>query len=131
MSISSRPGLIWGMLIGYCGLVFIGSSVSHVPEELCVVPDYVLHSVEYLIMGFLAHLAFRTRPLAYSRGISSVLAVLFCLAYAASDEFHQSFVGGRTPSIRDIGADVAGAFVAQLIHLGYRHFAASRGSRRG
>jgi hypothetical protein len=37
----------------------------------------------------------------------------FCMAviYAASDEFHQRFVAGRTPSLYDIGIDAVGGFI--------------------
>ena len=37
---------------------------------------------------------------------------LFCLLYAVSDEFHQSFVIGRTSTIRDVGFDVIGMFIS-------------------
>jgi VanZ family protein len=43
-------------------------------------------------------------------------AVLLASAlFAASDEFHQSFVKSRTPSVRDVLLDVAGAFLGLLI----------------
>lgn len=37
---------------------------------------------------------------------------LFCALVAASDEFHQSFVPGRTPTVRDVGIDLLGALLA-------------------
>lgn len=44
---------------------------------------------------------------------------LFCALVAASDEFHQSFVPGRTPSVRDVGIDLLGALLALgLLELG-------------
>lgn len=39
-------------------------------------------------------------------------AVLFCAVFAATDEFHQSFIGGRGPSVRDVFIDTAGAVIA-------------------
>jgi len=44
------------------------------------------------------------------------LAWLLCVAYAATDEFHQSFVAGRHPSIVDVLLfDGLGAGIALLI----------------
>ena len=118
--------LVWGMLVGYCALVFIGSSISQVPQELSKVPDYVLHFIEYFIMGLLANLAFRTRPLSFSIRMASVIATLFCVAYAVSDEFHQYFVRGRYASLPDIGADLLGAVFAQIAVLLLQRFRTSR-----
>jgi VanZ family protein len=44
-----------------------------------------------------------------------LLVVLFCLLYGISDEFHQSFIPDRMPSILDLIADTAGAAVVVLI----------------
>lgn len=38
------------------------------------------------------------------------VAGLFCVAFAASDEFHQSFVEGRGPGVRDVLIDSFGVF---------------------
>lgn len=44
---------------------------------------------------------------------------LFCALIAVSDEFHQSFVPGRTAALRDVGIDLLGAMVALgLLELG-------------
>jgi len=117
IGLTDRPVLVWAMLLGYCAIVFIGSSISSVPRELSRVPDYVLHFIEYFIMGLLAHLTFRTKPLSFSAKMSAVIAVLFCLAYAVSDEFHQYFVRNRFASLPDIGADLLGAMFAQVLIL--------------
>lgn len=46
-------------------------------------------------------------------------APLFCALVAASDEFHQSLVPGRTPALRDVGIDMLGALLALgLLELG-------------
>ena len=115
--ITDRPVLVWGLLVGYCILVFIGSSISHMPRELAKVPDYVLHSIEYFMMGLLANLAFRTRPLSFRIVMAAVIATLFCACYAVSDEFHQYFVAGRTADVRDVRSDVIGAAFAQVVIL--------------
>ncbi len=47
-----------------------------------------------------------------------LLAVCIALAYACTDEFHQTFVRGRTGTPRDVGIDAIGmAIVALLIAM--------------
>jgi VanZ family protein len=48
---------------------------------------------------------------------ASVLAVVFTLLIAISDEFHQSFIPRRTSSPVDVCIDVSGAVAAQLMLL--------------
>ncbi len=46
---------------------------------------------------------------------SGVSAWVIAVAYGASDEFHQSFVPGRTPAVDDVIADALGAGVAVAV----------------
>ncbi|MBI5557170.1 MAG: VanZ family protein [Deltaproteobacteria bacterium] len=58
------------------------------------------------------------------------LIVIFCsVAYGLSDEFHQSFIPGRSPSWLDIAADASGAVLAVLSWGWWRH--GGRNRRRG
>lgn len=50
---------------------------------------------------------------------SALLAVLCTLVLASWDEWHQSFIPGRTSSPRDVFLDCCGAATAQLILLGF------------
>ena len=43
------------------------------------------------------------------------LAWLLAVIYSATDEFHQSFVPGRTPALMDVGIDAIGAATALLL----------------
>ena len=45
----------------------------------------------------------------------AALALLIASAYAASDEFHQSFEAGRGPSAVDALLDTTGAASAQIV----------------
>jgi VanZ family protein len=45
------------------------------------------------------------------------LALLSTLLLASWDEWHQSFLPGRTSSVRDVGIDFCGALAAQLVLL--------------
>ncbi len=39
-----------------------------------------------------------------------LVAGILCVGFALGDEYHQSFVGGRSPSLRDVGIDSIGVF---------------------
>ncbi|WP_127588423.1 VanZ family protein [Paenibacillus koleovorans] len=43
------------------------------------------------------------------------LVVALCLAYGVTDEFHQSFVPGRSPDLMDLRNDGIGALIAVLL----------------
>ena len=50
------------------------------------------------------------------RGIALVLAAgLFCVAFACTDEYHQSFVAGRGPQAKDVGIDSIGILAGILL----------------
>lgn len=43
------------------------------------------------------------------------MALMFAVLFAASDEWHQTFVPGRDGCVRDVVIDASGASVAALI----------------
>lgn len=45
----------------------------------------------------------------------ALVAIAICIGYGASDEWHQSFVPGRTAEIADLFADATGASVAAAV----------------
>lgn len=58
----------------------------------------------------------------------AMAVILFCFFYGLTDEFHQSFSPGRSPSWLDIVADTGGAALTVLVWHRWR----TRGfSRRG
>ena len=65
------------------------------------------HFTEYAVLAMLLQ-RWLSRPL---------LAFLIAVAFAASDEFHQTFVPDRGGNIVDVTIDVAGALTGLLILL--------------
>ena len=47
-----------------------------------------------------------------------LMAGLICLIFAALDEWHQSFVPGRTSSVSDVGMDLVGITLGMVIWEG-------------
>ena len=44
-----------------------------------------------------------------------LLAGIFCAGFAGLDEYHQSFVSGRSPSVRDVCIDSSGALIGIIL----------------
>ncbi|WP_018084873.1 VanZ family protein [Desulfurispora thermophila] len=55
-----------------------------------------------------------------------LLALLLCLIYGISDEYHQSFVPTRSPDLADLGRDMLGAGLAVLWQLTFPRRGKSR-----
>lgn len=95
-------------VILWCGVMFAFSSLPTLPEVGFIWWDFVLkksaHVFEYAVLFTLYYRAMARKNL--------VTAFLFTLAFALSDEYHQSFVMGRTAKLADIGFDSLGMLIA-------------------
>ena len=78
------------------------------------------HFSEYAILGLLAARAFFTSTHDLLRRAWFPTGFLLVAIYALGDEFHQSFVPSRTPSVYDSFIDMAGGLTA-LIIFAFRH----------
>lgn len=75
------------------------------------------HITEYFLLAMSVSLPLYVYKI---RGFKlSILATLFCVAYAFLDEYHQSFTSGRSAQLRDVAIDsigiVAGVIVVRLL----------------
>jgi len=73
------------------------------------------HVTEYFILGLLLFRSFRGSSISSWNWQRSFLAIMVVVLWAASDEFHQSFVLTRTASAVDVGIDTAAGTFAQLV----------------
>jgi len=93
---------------------------SSSPEKVPMIHGVIRklgHVTEYFILGILLFRAFRggSKELRNLRwAFSSFLVVVL---YAASDEFHQSFVSTRVASLFDVGSDTLGGILAQGVNV--------------
>ena len=70
------------------------------------------HFTEYFILGLILILYLQTKEKLATKYI--ILAIIFCVLYATSDEIHQLFVDGRSCKIMDILIDTCGSSLAIL-----------------
>lgn len=85
------------------------------------------HMTEYGILAilfFLAFAAFGRKRFCYP------FAVLCSFGYAMSDEYHQTFVEGRSGQFSDALIDTAGAAIAMLAVFGMRKLISARSFRK-
>ena len=84
--------------------------------------DYVIrknaHAFMYMVLAFLVSSLFFVYN---KRGKNAIVYILFiCLFYAVTDEFHQSFVPGRTSLVSDVLVDFGGALIGlTFFYLAY------------
>lgn len=72
------------------------------------------HFIAYLILGFLlVNAVGNWRELS---GRAMLVSFIVAVLYAASDEFHQLFIDGRSGELRDVGIDSAGAAAGVVLY---------------
>jgi VanZ family protein len=107
--------LRWGPAIMMMGLIFLFSAIPMKPQ----LPDSGQLKLNGLTLlrksGHLLEYGLLALGLYYGlrmRGWKAVAIILICvLLFALSDEFHQSFVPGRSDRLLDVGIDVLGAVI--------------------
>lgn len=108
---SSVRAVCWAVAVA--GVIFYASSRSYVATPgVTRIDDKFGH---FGVYGLLGTLVCRTRP-GWRAGLWALLAVS---AYGASDEWHQSFVPGRSTDVLDWTADTLGALLAIALYKGW------------
>jgi VanZ family protein len=103
-------------------VVFFFSSISNPMAKR--VPDWISHPIEYAVGAVLFAGPSRGRPGPLTL-YTALTATLLATAYGVTDEYHQSFVPGRTSDPLDVVKDLAGAAAESLL---YRHRLRGRGT---
>ena len=87
--------------------------VSYYATKINGVTRKLAHMTEYFLLAIAVSF-----PL-YVYGLHGFLLMLLagglCIAFACGDEYHQSFVSGRSPSMKDVGIDSFGVFLGIII----------------
>jgi VanZ family protein len=128
----------WLPILIWLGVIFVGStsvmSADHTsryivpfllwlkpgmsPETIwtiLVITRKCAHVTEYAVLALLLWRALRSVPAVRAKTLILFGGVLLgCALFAASDEFHQTFITSRTASIRDVLLDIGGAILGLL-----------------
>ena len=102
---------LWGPVAAYMAVIFFVSSLHQAPLPPGL-SDKPAHAFGYTGFGFVIAraLAGGLPPRITRRDFFIGLAI--AVAYAASDEFHQRFVPGRSAELPDLYADALGSAFA-------------------
>ena len=134
---NKKKVLSWVLLISWLLIIFLFSNqtgpessnvsnevlkiiedITHIPltsDLASFVIRKLAHFTEYAILGILcANLLKNYQKLTYK---NLIWIFLCCALYAASDEFHQMFVGGRAPRLLDVAIDSCGSAVGILSYF--------------
>jgi VanZ family protein len=125
------PALVWAVVISTFStgaftsentsrviVPFLHWLLPHADAETLSFIHYVIrkcgHVTEYFILSLLLLRGLQAGNRKFGFQLASVV-ILMVAAYAALDEFHQSFVPGRTAAVSDVLLDTAGGALAQGI----------------
>ncbi len=115
MEMKTRWLLTWGLVVGYCLLIFAVSA-----QTTLTAPggsDKVAHMVEYSVLGFLWARAARATWSTWTWRAVLISTIIFTGMYGAGDELHQSYVPGRFSAVSDVVADLCGGTLGGIIYL--------------
>lgn len=111
---TTGPVARWGLVLAYMAGLFVLSSIHDLPVPAAEGSDKVGHAILYAGLA-----AVSLRALAGGRWAGVTLgcalqAMLIAVAYGGFDEFHQSFVSGRSSELADVAANATGAVTAAV-----------------
>jgi VanZ family protein len=116
LAFANRDWARWAALLLWMALIFAFSAQSQLPSlpQQDTLFKKAAHFCVYAALALLAQRAL------YRRSWALAGALLLAVLYAASDEWHQSFVPGRHPAATDVLIDTAGAASALLLRAWWR-----------
>ena len=108
---------LWLPVLLCMGIIFIASSIpgNKIPP-LFVFQDIAFHFMVYLILAWFFSRALKNTYSNISTTKIIFFSIMFGVIYGLSDEFHQTFVLGRTVSGFDVFIDSLGSIIGSLIY---------------
>ena len=105
----------WTWPLALMAVIFVLSSQPSLDSGFGLIDTIgrkLVHFAEYGLLALLWWRAFRTRT---SENRAALAALVVASLYAVTDEWHQSFVEGRSGNAVDWAIDTAGAATALLL----------------
>jgi VanZ family protein len=108
-----------GSVTGYLLAQLLSSLHIHLAHPTFEIVHFLIrklaHVTEYAILSLFLCFSFNPRHPESWHIRSALGAVAIAGLFSLTDEYHQSFVPGRTASIKDCGLDTFGALVGMLL----------------
>jgi VanZ family protein len=121
LSTAAYSGSVTGWLLAQ---LFLSLHIHLTPHTFAAIHFLIrklAHITEYAIFGLLLYHSFEPRHPEGWNTRSAFSALVVAGLFALTDEYHQSFVPGRTASLVDCGIDTAGALLGMvLLYAGRR-----------
>lgn len=119
--------VVWLPVVVWAAVIFALSATPNLRVAQADDLDFIVRKAGHMAaFGILAVLLWRALGWSGARR-TMAWSLLLTIAYAASDEFHQSFTAGRHASPMDVGIDSTGAAIALVAVVVWLHW---RGRRR-
>ena len=104
-------------MLSCMGMIFF---MSHQPGDSLDLPlfpgaDKLAHMAVYALLSGAVICAFSSRTRSKRRYLVLTAAILVPMLFGISDEYHQSFVAGRSSEFFDVVADAAGALLVSIV----------------
>ncbi len=111
-----RQSLCLLLALAWMGLIFYLSHQPSLPTPaLFEGQDKLFHALVYALLASLYLGVLPTARLALQPRRWITIMALLATLYGLSDEFHQSFIPGRSAEVLDLLADAAGALLGSAI----------------
>lgn len=111
MTTRGRALVAWVPALAWAVTIFFLSSQPALPSPMGA-SDKQAHAVAYGILATVCLVGLTGARIDAIRPGRVVVAFVLAVLYGVSDEWHQSFVPGRSPEVADVIADATGALLA-------------------
>ena len=80
----------------------------------------VIHATVYFVLTFFIMILMNIILEHKKYFLSVIIALIICIIFAGTDEYHQTFVAGRTGQLLDVIIDTAGGIIGILFYSTYQ-----------
>jgi VanZ family protein len=129
LSTGAYSGSVTGWLLAQILLSLHIHLTPHTFATIHFLIRKLAHGSEYAIFGLLIYHSFEPRHPERWNARSAFGALVVAGLFSLMDEYHQSFVPGRTASLVDCGIDTAGALLGMVLLYAGRRLHASNSNK--